>query len=68
MTEAAILNIIRIRGTFQVNPFSYRDAKVRKTLRVMVKQRKIVRVRTSAGLHNYVLPEKPCAQPSSQQP
>ena len=57
VTETTILNIIKIRGSFQLNPFTYRSDKFKKLLKSMVAKGVIVRQRTKPGLNNYVLPE-----------
>lgn len=60
MTETTVLNIIRMRGSFQINPFTYRSDKFKKLLKTMVAKGLVIRQRTKAGLHNYVLPGASC--------
>lgn len=53
MTEEKIVGIIDRTGVFQVNKFSYRDEKVRKLLKKMVKDGILVKRYATSSLLNY---------------
>lgn len=53
MTEEKIVGIIDRMGVFQVNKFSYRDEKVRKLLKKIVKDGILVKRYATSSLLNY---------------
>jgi hypothetical protein len=53
MTEEKIIGIIDRMDVFQVNKFSYRDEKVKKLLKKMVKDGILVKSHVTSSLLNY---------------
>ena len=53
MTEEKILSVVDRMGLFQVNRLSYRNQKLVKTLKKMVKEGKLKHQRLNGSLSNY---------------
>lgn len=53
MSEDKVMSIVERMGVFQINKFAWRDEKVKKILKKMVKDGKLEKHNTSASIVNY---------------